>query len=314
MPLQYAARLLHATRGWLVEGSRARQRLFFDTSPMLSHLAEPIRHAFGNARFVHLVRPPKAFVRSALGSGWYEYEGPMGDAWPRPPDPSWKPWQCLVWLWAEVHREGLELERAWGPDVVRRLPMDELVSSSDGLERLLAWMGLEAEHVGGVLGAAWQTLAQTRNPSPRLPAWDPGWDGFLGDVAGDVARELGLDAPPRDERARASVHASPAAPRVEAMAETFCRMLGVEVGSSIAGATVVRAEGREILLRVDPGPAPPLHLSIAAAGQGPHFARSARFELAYHCEPGQRPTAAETRVLEWLAERMRDRDRAPPSG
>ena len=78
LPPEAARRLLHVARGRLVEGAWKRSDLellcpgaYFDVCCNLSHLAEAIKRAFAMARFVHLIREPRAFVTSALGRGFF---------------------------------------------------------------------------------------------------------------------------------------------------------------------------------------------------------------------------------------------------
>jgi hypothetical protein len=317
LPLDHAARLLHATRGWMIEGSIARGRLPFDASPLMSHLAAPIRHAFGDARFVHLVRSPRAFARSALGGGWCRDDSPMADAWPRPPDPTLAPWQRVLWLWGEVHRQGLALERELGPEVVHRVAMEDLVRDPDAFKALLAWIGVPPEQVEWARGPAWQTIVRSRNPSPSLPPWEPAWDSFLERVAGDVIAALeGRRAVTTGETPKPPLTALPpeasVAPTPDpGLAGELCRLLDVAAGDELCGATIVSVAGGEIALAASALPAGPLHLSVARPDGAPCYARSGRFAISYRSDGRRRLTPAEAGLLDRVVARLREKDPLP---
>ena len=199
LPEDAAVRLLHVARGRSVEGSFRRADLeeqctgsYFDVTCNMSHLAEDIKAAFADARFLHLIREPREFVCSALGMGFFRLEGKTAYYWPGPPEHCREPWQWACWYWGTVHRKGLDLESMWGPITVMRLRSEDLFGSPAGFERLVGWMDKDSiDHISRTRGGTYQVLGQHKNRArfPK-PDWDSAWDGYLEDVAGDVIDEV----------------------------------------------------------------------------------------------------------------------------
>lgn len=196
LPPESAVRLLQLARGLLLASSWSRRSVYFECSPLLSHLAEAIRTAFRSARFVHLVRHPRDFVVSALAQGWLQGDAPITGTWSFTPEPDWEPWQQCIWLWGEVHRKALSLEQRWGDFVVHRVYTEELFRDARAFEDLLVWVGMSPDVAPVNRGAVYQAFGSNRNPSRTRVEWRPEWDEFLARTAGDVMTALyGPDAP-----------------------------------------------------------------------------------------------------------------------
>jgi hypothetical protein len=94
---------------------RFRYALMFDkgyieTSPQVTFLAPATRIALPQAKFIHVVRDPKDFVRSGMRRGWYDNH-PMDNTRLKPTSQSgdykyWQQWDALekiCWLWKETN-------------------------------------------------------------------------------------------------------------------------------------------------------------------------------------------------------------------
>lgn len=85
-------------------------RGYVETSPQVTFLAPVIRIAVPNARFIHIVRDPKNFVRSGMRRGWY-FNHPMDNTRLKPIHQSddyrcWNQWETvekIFWLWKETN-------------------------------------------------------------------------------------------------------------------------------------------------------------------------------------------------------------------
>ncbi len=83
---------------------------YVETSPQITFLAPVIRVAVPEARFIHIVRDPKAFVRSGMRRGWY-VNHPMDGTRLKPLNQSgdlkfwrqWRPFEKICWLWKETN-------------------------------------------------------------------------------------------------------------------------------------------------------------------------------------------------------------------
>jgi hypothetical protein len=102
------------------------ERGYVETSPQGTFLAPLIRQLFPEARFVHLVRHPRAVIRSALGRKWYA--GNSADATriePRAGTAESDTWTRLsafeknLWLWSETN--------SWIERFMRTLPSGQAI-------------------------------------------------------------------------------------------------------------------------------------------------------------------------------------------
>jgi hypothetical protein len=83
---------------------------YVETSPQVTFLAPVIRVAVPEARFIHVVRDPRAFVCSGMRRGWY-VNHPMDGTRLKPLKQSedhkfwrqWGPFEKICWLWKETN-------------------------------------------------------------------------------------------------------------------------------------------------------------------------------------------------------------------
>jgi len=184
-----AKRLIYTARVGLVEHAYYCRSTYVEISCSLTHLAPAIKAAFPESRYVHLIRRPQEYVTSCLAQGFFS-EGPRSHYWPM-----WEglePWQRAVRYWALTHRRALELEQEWGSETVYRQRAEDLWREGDALEQLLRWVagvpdGVQLAGCGRHRG----TWGGPRNASTQKPLWDPEWDEYLRDEAGDVMEEVG---------------------------------------------------------------------------------------------------------------------------
>lgn len=116
---------------------------------------------FGDAlRIVHLVREPVRVAASLTTHGWYvpgrrnDIEESVAltpsdggvtltkyaDDWPDMP-----PFEKCLFFWYEVHRYGLELEKAMAPDHFARFRLRDLTTDPGEMARLLHFTGLSVQ-------------------------------------------------------------------------------------------------------------------------------------------------------------------------
>lgn len=187
-------RLLRACRGFQVREAYHRRLYYVDTSPFAAFLAEGLRAAFARSRFLNLSRDPRAFVRSALARDWGLRSGRRSHWWPAN-CPHEQPHELLIWWWAEVHRKGLELEAEWGPEIVRRVRVEDLWSDPGAVLGLLEWTGVlpDADGPQRWLGAILEKQRTKVNANTHHAEWEPEWDAFLREVAGETMEAMGYE-------------------------------------------------------------------------------------------------------------------------
>ena len=182
---------MHLARGRLVEGAYTRQQHYLECALNLSHLADDISRAFVGARFIHLHRDPREFVRSALSKHWFAGASTQDHYFPRLGEGP--PAILAIRYWAAVHREGLRLERDLGESLVHRIASEDLWTDPEAWERMLHWIGGEKDVPRDLCsrtrGITWSVLLGRRNTTPNpKPDWE--WEEDLQAIAGDVLDEL----------------------------------------------------------------------------------------------------------------------------
>jgi hypothetical protein len=179
-PLTAALNIDAAGGSSAVEGLRSLRSItgegvYLESGAFLGFLAEDLVEAFPGARFLHVHRDPRAFVASALAT-WFPPQE-HHSWWPEIPLDS--PPLRMIWWWNAVNRAGVEALRNFGPGAVLRVGTEELWHGG-GVGRVAEWLGVPP-------------------PPPSVPVnsrlgqaeWDPAWEGFLADHAGEVMDELG---------------------------------------------------------------------------------------------------------------------------
>lgn len=83
---------------------------YVETSPQVTFIAPIIHSVIPEAKFVHVIRDPRNFVRSGMRRRWY-VDHPMDDTRVKPPSNSklndewqnWSPYRKIIWLWQETN-------------------------------------------------------------------------------------------------------------------------------------------------------------------------------------------------------------------
>lgn len=195
-----AEALLLARRALWKAGNLAGKR-YVETAHYTSFLAPSLLHLMPDARFLHLTRAPAAFVRSALGYGFYARPLRATD-WrqPRPGTSAAATWEsrdpCAknVWYWQEVNTFARDFLRALPPGQGLHLRSEDIFSADPGaLRQLYAMVDSEApprRRIQRVLG---RQLNAGRYRSGYRPVgnFTPAQRDLLERECGDLARELG---------------------------------------------------------------------------------------------------------------------------
>lgn len=167
---------------------------YAEISPFMAHLVVPTKMAFKGARFIHLVRGPRAFVKSALPRAWYQYPTIQSHWWPKNHPPNLDQTQRLIWWWNEVHSRGLTAEKKYGAQGCFRLRAEDMWTKPEPLKDLARWALVPEIEVDRCDGFISQSQERPRNVSQQKRAeWDPAYEPFLKEVAGDTMEALGYD-------------------------------------------------------------------------------------------------------------------------
>jgi hypothetical protein len=83
---------------------------YIETSPQVTFLSPIIHSVIPEAKFVHVIRDPRNFIRSGMRRRWY-VDHPMDETRIKPPSNSklndewqnWSPYRKIIWLWQETN-------------------------------------------------------------------------------------------------------------------------------------------------------------------------------------------------------------------
>ena len=96
------------SREVFLEDAADKHLAYIETSPQVTFLARPIANLLPNARFIQLIRDPKAVIASGIRRKWFT--GNANDRWRIEPrqvsDDSWaslSPLEKNAWLWTETN-------------------------------------------------------------------------------------------------------------------------------------------------------------------------------------------------------------------
>jgi sulfotransferase family protein len=179
-------------------------RGYVETGPTGTFLAPFILDAIADARFIHLVRDPRAVVRSGMRRKWYD--GHFNDNSRIVPDPAseagrqWKafgPLQKNIWLWHETNRWIMEFfARLPGARALSMRSEDLFSGRRDAIDKLFAFIDApvpSGRRLERVLGK--KLNAQFEGDFPEALGWTAEMTGSLKAIAGATAQRLGYEIP-----------------------------------------------------------------------------------------------------------------------
>jgi sulfotransferase family protein len=191
-----------AGRKVLLNHSLACSKGYVETGPHLTFLARQVRAILPEATFIHLVRDPRAVVRSAMRRDWYS--GHPYDCWrirPRPDTPMaerWEassPFQKNLWLWKETNDGILDFTTTLPAGRLIRVRAEDVFKAhEDTLNALFLHLStvLPSERrIRRVLGK--RLNAQRSGTFPQPSGWSEDMIRELQEVTGATARLCGYD-------------------------------------------------------------------------------------------------------------------------
>jgi len=207
-------RRLGRRRDGLIEQVRASGLGYVESSHFLSHLIPELQDRY-EARFIHLYRDGRDFVRSGLGRNWYRrsrvdewvktqirrtFALDLGFSWADhrldPPGRLRSRFERIAWLWAEINGVILRgLERV-PPGRVESVRVEDF--GEDTVRRLSRFLGFELEEnlLKRMLGVAARRPNRTRRYRAASPdAWSDRQIEQFYAIAGEMYERLGYADP-----------------------------------------------------------------------------------------------------------------------
>jgi len=192
------------TSHWsLFKHSLACGRGYGETGNCSTFLAPVISESLPASRFIHLVREPQAFVRSAMRRNWYQ--GAMYDDWrilPRAGTAEagkWGEWSAFeknIWLWQETNRCIREFCDGLGNKRYLRIYSEDFFGGDfEIIRKIFAFLGLTLPRKRRIEKVMSRKLNKQRKGEFKRPQdWDSGMQEKLLEIAGPEMKRLGYGA------------------------------------------------------------------------------------------------------------------------
>ncbi|TLP61164.1 MULTISPECIES: sulfotransferase [Pseudomonas] len=132
----------YAARETYLKSAFERDLMFFDGDCKNLPLAPAIAHYMPNAKFLHVVRNPKSFIKSGLARGYYENKSP--EMWGHLSAPIELDGQIekIAYFWDEANLIAEQMKADLGPARVQTLIADEMFAEQGVILRAFDAIGL----------------------------------------------------------------------------------------------------------------------------------------------------------------------------
>jgi hypothetical protein len=197
------------SRRELLSASASRRKTYMETSPQVTFLAAIIQDAVAGAKFIHLIRDPKAFVRSGMRRRWYSGHAmddlrirPLAGAYGHRRWSTWSAFEKNAWVWAETNR--------WIGAFMANLPLENrlLLKSEDlfganvgALDDFYRFIGVKTPPDGLINTILKQKLnAQRSGQFPDPAGWTDQMLAELQSIAGPIMAEFDYELEPDGRR------------------------------------------------------------------------------------------------------------------
>lgn len=177
---------------------------YIETGPHVTFAAPWIRKTIPDAKFIHMVREPKAVVTSGVRRKWYV--GQINDQWritPKPGTPFASLWgemdqvEKLLWLWAETNQWILDFSRTLDTDQYLLVHSEEIFESNQAtIHSLYSFLGVEIPSARRINRVLRKQINSQKTGSFKEPEdWETRINPNLADFVTKVAKELGYVFP-----------------------------------------------------------------------------------------------------------------------
>lgn len=202
-------KMLDAARMELVLQTLIRHQIYVEANQCLTFFAPAITGLFRQARFIHLVRHPGDFVRSAWRKGWHRNDSIWESGRVRPKDET--TWNAmneiakLAWVWTATNEFIENFKTSIAKERCFLMRMEDLVTDKTALEELAAFCGggfpdreaalaLRQRPVNPLyIGANEPPNMRKRADFPRYRDWSTRQRQSLHSHVSELAKQYGYD-------------------------------------------------------------------------------------------------------------------------
>jgi hypothetical protein len=182
----------------LVRDSFLRCKMYVETNNRLTFFAPQLAVAFERSKFIHLVRHPGAFVRSAIRRGYYARRGLWSEGRIVPLDKELK-WEQMSeiekngWLWNETNLFAERFKEDMPNDRVITIKSEDLYSNAQTIDKICDFLGMAPLSKGRVEAILRRPInAQRSGAFPKYSDWTQDQKEQLREYAA-LAKEYGYN-------------------------------------------------------------------------------------------------------------------------
>lgn len=205
--LDMLTRIFNAARMEMILETYIQDKIYVESNQCLTFYAPAIAGLFRNAKFIHIIRHPGDFVRSAIQKGWYMNDSIWESGRIKPLEETngggMAQTEKLAWLWLTVNTFIDEFKTTLAPRRVMTIKMEELTGDVQRAFELAAFVGGAAvsevvfrDILGNKINAF--TISPNEPPNirkipgfPNYSSWEEGQKNKVRRFAGDKAADYG---------------------------------------------------------------------------------------------------------------------------
>ncbi len=154
-------KMIDAARMELILDVYIKKKIFVESNQCLTFFAPAIKDLFKRSKFVHIVRHPGDFVRSAVRKGWYKKDSLWESGRVRMRDQqSWDELdqiEKLCWAWNTINQFIEEFKTQIESDRIKTFRIEDLCKDIEQVQSLLQFVGVQAIPVSEI-----KTIQRTR--------------------------------------------------------------------------------------------------------------------------------------------------------
>lgn len=153
----------------LIRESYLLKRTYVETHCKITFAAPHLKSIFKKAKFIHLVRNPYSFIRSAIATGYYQsHKADVGHIFPYKKEDveNWKSYslaQKAAWNWNETNQFIEDFKTQLNPEDYLKVTAEDLFSDVNTSQKVLKFCGCENFNAGRIK----KLISQKHNSSSK---------------------------------------------------------------------------------------------------------------------------------------------------
>lgn len=201
--------MVWASRMEIILDAFNENRIYMEANQCLAFFAPVLNDIFPRSKFIHLVRHPGDFVRSAVRKGWHSNDSIWEAGRLKMKDPEWEEMSSvgkLSWLWTQTNRYLSSVLSEFSPGRVLFVKAEDMFSGLDTLKNIYDFCGVSIPLSDEDLAAFMkkpvnELLIHPNEPAtmkkvasfPRYQEWDRALKEELRRLTGSLAHQYGYE-------------------------------------------------------------------------------------------------------------------------